>query len=168
MSSIVFISSLLIHPRPARRHLSLRAFAYPTALALTPQAVLVNHPIPRLVATTRAFEILTLNWLFLGVALAFYRTVIRLFHALKKDNLQSRNPDLHPDNTIRLNPLWSALMCHSLAWRVATLPFGEIPGSWRWPWDVTTVVGTAGGIMCFWGEIRRLIKLYDSHKGETC
>jgi len=114
--------------------------------------------------TALALERLAWAWFLLAVSLAIYRTINRVIHLVRgqkpgelKEN-QGEKVELAGE-ALGMYPLWSGIMCHLLSWRLATSPPAGVPNSWKWPWDVVTIVGLAGGGMSSWAEVMRLIRL---------
>lgn len=57
-------------------------------------------------------------------------------------------------------PLLTALVLHLISWRLATtLILPDLPGAWRWPFDLTTLIGLGTGLLCSWGEVWRVLRI---------
>lgn len=191
MSLPLLLSSLLIRPFPSSRHFTIPALLFPFHLALAPPAVFEKLQSPRHLHTARALERLAWAWLLLVILGAIYRTFDRVISGFNKsrggseegkgdkneakDEQQDAKDGANGDRKeyersiergLSMSPIWTAAMCHLLAWRLATLPPAGVPGGWAWPWDVTTVVGLAGGAMSSWGEVWRLMRLVRPTLGE--
>lgn len=56
--------------------------------------------------------------------------------------------------------LWTTIILHLISWRLATtLILPDLPGAWKWPFDLTTLIGISTGLICSWGEVWSLLQM---------
>jgi len=178
---LLFLLTLPIPPLPsfARGHFTPSAFGFPTALAFIPRHVFTTTSTPRSWEVARCVQYLVWAWAGVGFLQAVGRTVMRLKRGSLKlerpnegNSTDTSTPGTASNHTTRTavvlvgtrnytpKPLLTALALHLISWRLATtLILPDLPGAWKWPFNLTTLIGLGTGLVCSWGEVGRLLMI---------
>jgi hypothetical protein len=162
-------------PSPARGHLTPSALGFPVALSLIPRSAFTTQT-PRSWEIARCVQYLVWAW---GVVV-FFRGLRRTYQRMRKGTLkldevssptgtgtdETKKNGTTTTTTVKVrtsytpSPIWTTIILHLISWRLATtLILPDLPGSWKWPFDVTTLIGLSVGLASSWAEVWRILRI---------
>lgn len=140
----------------------------PIHLTLLPASSFTTLPpsIARFYDIARSFERLAWAW----GALAACGSIARLYQRLRYGRKGTQDPSpsgLQSRKILNVSPITMVEHLHLLAWRLATILPKDAAYAGRWPRDIGTFLGVAGGLMASWGELQRLLRLFGWGRGTS-
>lgn len=168
LAFLLVLASLTMVPKVPDQAYYPSSLLQPIHLTLLPASSFTTLPpsIARLYDIARSFERLAWAWL----ALAACGSIVRIYQRIKdgRKSGQGGSPSgLRSHTILGARPISMLGRFHLLAWRLATILPKDAAYAGRWPRDIGTFLGVAGGLMASWGEVRRLLGLFGWGRGQS-